>query len=116
MARSRPPATPVPVPGPPALLRAHAEVAPQLQERITLGKELQERRDAPTYRRDAIKWSECNSTLLDTVFTTNVIASEYKSAAFGMFLNSGDTGNSNLFADGVDQQIQKLESKNWSLL
>jgi predicted nucleotide-binding protein len=93
-----------------------------LQDRIKLGKEIQEsfsvtprplvdplvpKRDASAYMRDAIKWSEFNSTLFKTVFTTNAIAKEYESAAFGMFLNSG---NLHLFGEGVKAQLQKLES------
>jgi len=57
-----------------------------------------------------MKWSEFNCTLLNTAFTNNAIASEYERAAFGMSLNSGDTGNLKLFADSVEQQFQKLES------
>jgi predicted nucleotide-binding protein len=120
VARSRQPATPIPPPGPLALTRLRADVAPQLQDRIKLGKEIQEssrltvgsipKRDLPTYKRDAIKWSEFNVTLLETVFTNNTVASEYKRAAFGMSINAGDTGTAKLFAEGVDQQIQKLES------
>jgi vacuolar-type H+-ATPase subunit I/STV1 len=119
------PAAPAPAHGPPALSRPRAEVAAQLQERIKLAKEIQEsfspaaaslvdplfpRRVASTYMRDAIKWSEFNSTLLKTAFTNNEITSEYDAAAFGMFLNSGTKGTLELFAEGVEQQIQKLES------
>jgi predicted nucleotide-binding protein len=113
-------AVPVPAPGPPALARPRAEVALQLRERIKLGKELEQSfpmtvgssptRDPPTYKEDAIKWSEFNSTFLNTAFTTDAIAREYDAAAFGMSLNSGDTGTLKLFAEGVEQQIQKLES------
>jgi len=120
MPRSRQPPTPIPSSSPLALTRLRGEVAPQLQNRIKLGREIQEScrltvgsnptRDFPTYKRDAIKWSEFNVTLLRTVFTTDAVANEYKRAAFGMSLNSGDTGTLKLFAEGVDQQIQKLES------
>jgi len=75
MARSRrqqalygEPAAPVPAPGPPALTRARAEVAAELQERIALGKEIQERfsfrDDMGTYKSDVQRWRDYNLALL----------------------------------------------------
>ena len=121
MARSRrqqalygKPAAPVPAPGPPALTRARAEVAAELQERIALGKEIQERfsfrDDMGTYKSDVQRWRDYNLALLQTVFTNHDIMMEYRRIVGPSRGGYTETEVLQTLREDVDHQITKLKS------
>jgi hypothetical protein len=121
MARSRrqqalygEPAAPVPAPGPPALTRARAEVAAELQERIALGKEIQERfsfrDDMGTYKSDVQRWRDYNLALLQTVFTNYDIMIEYRRIVGPSRGGYTETEVLQILHEDVDHQITKLKS------
>jgi predicted nucleotide-binding protein len=121
MARSRrqqalygEPAAPVPAPGPPALTRARAEVAAELQERIALGKEIQERfsfrDDMGTYKSDVQRWRDYNLALLQTVFINYDIMIEYRRIVGPSRGGYTETEVLQILHEDVDHQITKLKS------
>ena len=108
------PAAPLPAPGPPALTRARAEVAAKLQERIALGKEIQERfsfRDEMgTYKSDVQRWRDYNLALLQTVFTNHDIMMEYRRIVGPSRGGYTETEVLQTLREDVDHQITKLKS------
>jgi predicted nucleotide-binding protein len=115
VSRSRQPPAPVPPPGPPALTKARADVAAQLQARIDHGRELQARSiqsqaDIETYKADERKWREYNYELLRQLFTNETIASEYRRAITSSRIVYSDAEAFELTREHVNQYITKLES------
>jgi predicted nucleotide-binding protein len=108
------PVAPVPAPGPPALTRARAEVTAELQERIALGKEIQERfsfrDDVGTYKSDVQRWRDYNLLLLQTVFTNHDIMIEYRRIVGPSRGGYTETEVLQTLREDVDHQITKLES------
>ena len=124
MTRSRR-STPLPPPPTrPALTQPRLEVARQLEERIKLGKNIQNGFTRPQnqnllfppspsgYMRDIKKWREYNIEMLKTLFTADAIADQYPSR---MFVISDDNIERNcrlfeLFQKNVVDEIAALES------
>ena len=115
MTRSRRSTPSAPPPGHPALTRPRSEVLKELEERITLGRELQNRKmssnaDFEIYEQASTKWREYNEVLLKRFFTTELIAKEYTDAIqIAVVYYKGEQAFQFLH-ENVERQILKLES------